>query len=1674
MDPVRQRKKLETWRNGLLDLGHRNRMMNYRRTRRGTLHIVAPDFETLFSKIAGSTRAVTFKKRVDVSHDVYLTGFFSLMDSLNAPVELVTGEIGSDLPTEEMQITLRNLRQKAKLSLEEQGINILYLSFGFLEWRQKPSEPPMSSPLVLVPVTIERKTITGGYSLKRLDEDIVVNPTLDYALNTFFGIDLPDFDPEEGILAYLDRVRELIQDSGWSVKQEADLGLLSFLKIVMYRDLMKYENRIFENPVIRAFCGDPSGLTFPDEDAGVFDHDGIPYLDSFQVVNADASQLDAIRMSKQGISFVLMGPPGTGKSQTITNIIAEGLADGKKILFVSEKMAALNVVLNRLRECGLGDYCLALHSCKTEKKSVVQELARTLDEPVIAAPAKDYLSIGRAERERNELRKYYADMYARRSPLGRSVREAVSELIRLSDEPAVILRESDSYAAFDGEKYALSVEALTKYSDFAHKSGENPFTNPWRNTSLDMVTYERMQEIGEVTGALLKALPSLDRVSDGTVGGILSFSEGICEYEDLYAGGRKYVSRIFRDEMCRDQAECELAGLRNMYSRALECGISPEDIKSPERRKQTYAAQKTAWEEVREIGSFIEQTAQASGQALPYTAEGVRRIGELAEILSIPYAMRAEWFGEGVYEKLLTLIRLRKMRSEIVKGSRDDILTEWKEEFLGFETGEIIGRFEKESSSFLRRLGGNYRRDRAALLAMRKSGAPNDDKSLLSGLRALEACREEIIGLVRTDEQCAGLLGGYYNGENTDWDHVEEVLSAAWPAREYTAKYGLSDILAEELEQPVDRRTIRIGGYRPEEVLAGDLLMRYERSAERIGIPLTQRAEILRRQSENGPAAAERAAADISRTLREPERDLEKIEGWLLDFLEEEKAFENRRRELLAYFGGSVFSAGTERRQAGDTTLSVSDEEQALPEDASLSVSDEEQALPEDVSLSVSDEEQALPEDASLSVSDGEQALTEGSSFFPSDEGIRQAGERLVKLLKEAGFPEKGGPGFHTDFMRGSDAAAASGMSAAGQQRRETESRTGKNGTQSDDANRTLRFFTETVRKFFGWFPQDDLTGLSVDDFCEKLRGCSDIEKLYSWLSFEDVWKMCRESGVSDFIDACIGQGINPEHYADVFKKSFYTKWLFDILSKEDARQLRTFRSHVHEALIDRFAADDSDSLRFARERLGEMLTRRKPEARGSVRKGSEMAVLRHEANKKRSIKPIRRLLREIPNLVMSLKPCLMMSPLSVAYFLDPDQYMFDMVIFDEASQILPEDAIGAVCRGKQVIITGDTRQMPPTSFFTTAIKGTEDVDRDEEEFPDEPVSESVLDEAAAWLPSCMLLWHYRSRDESLIAFSNREIYRNKLITFPGCGRQPDRGVEYVLVENGIYRDRTNIAEAEKCVELIREHILQHPDRSLGVVAFSEKQQSVIENAVGRFRLQHPEYEEFFDEEREEPFFVKNLENVQGDERDTILFSICYAKNEQGRMYMRFGPLGAAGGERRLNVAITRAKYNVKLVGSILPEDIDLGRTQAEGVRMLRDYIAFAMAKGMERSFGTERAEEASFEDAVADYILQLGYAVRRNVGASRCRVDIAVGEAGAEKPFFAGIMCDGDNYTMGRTVRERDVLRNGMLKSMGWRMHHVWSFNWFRMPDEEKQRLAAFLEEALKSAEGQEVRADD
>jgi len=429
------------------------------------------------------------------------------------------------------------------------------------------------------------------------------------------------------------------------------------------------------------------------------------------------------------------------------------------------------------------------------------------------------------------------------------------------------------------------------------------------------------------------------------------------------------------------------------------------------------------------------------------------------------------------------------------------------------------------------------------------------------------------------------------------------------------------------------------------------------------------------------------------------------------------------------------------------------------------------------------------------------------------------------------------------------------------------------------------------------------------------------------------------------------------------------------------------------------------------------------------------------------------------------------MSPLSVSVFLEARSYEFDLVVFDEASQVHTEDAIGAIMRGKQVIIVGDTKQLPPTNFFATSLNDEDfDVDVVEEEKDDAGAYESILEEAVTVLPERSLRWHYRSRDEHLIAFSNMKIYNGSLVTFPSAiEKAPDIGVEYIHVTNGVYDrsgKRNNMIEAKRVAELVFEHFKKHPERSLGVVTFSEAQQNAVDAAIRQLRLSNGSMERCFTEDKEEPFFIKNLENVQGDERDTIIFSIGYAKDSRGIMYMNFGPLSRDGGFRRLNVAITRAKYNVKLVGSIVATDIDLDKTSAEGVKLLRSYIEYAqqgiaaLEKEIHYNYGLDF--DSPFEEAVYDFLSSKGYEVVTQVGCSGFRIDMAIKHPTQSGKFAIGIECDGAMYHSSRTARERDRLRQTVLEDMGWNIYRIWSTDWIKNQKSEEEKLIEAIEKAL------------
>lgn len=621
-----------------------------------------------------------------------------------------------------------------------------------------------------------------------------------------------------------------------------------------------------------------------------------------------------------------------------------------------------------------------------------------------------------------------------------------------------------------------------------------------------------------------------------------------------------------------------------------------------------------------------------------------------------------------------------------------------------------------------------------------------------------------------------------------------------------------------------------------------------------------------------------------------------------------------------------------------------------------------------------------------------------------------------------------------------------------------------------------LKFIADEISKYlrktsnhFEWisaqFAPDCFSyTMKLSELYSKTQKClSAMNMLNGWIDYQEAKDDCCANGLGDFI-AKIEAARYHSGIERIFLKGFYQTWLGAVCDK--SASVRRFRRNTHDERIRKFIELDDLQLLIAQMRIREKLIENLPSNHQLLKATDEVAILRKELSKKRNIMPLRKLFKQIPNLLLKLKPCLMMSPLSVSYFLETEAYHFDLVIFDEASQIFPEDAIGAIFRGSQVIIAGDSKQLPPTNFFAASTNNFDgDYDISGEEDFSEVVSDSILEESASVLPNRTLLWHYRSKHENLIAFSNREIYKNSLITFPNSiTKVPDMGVEYIYVEDGYYEGggkNCNIRETQKCVMLVLDHIQRHPDRSLGIIAFSEKQQTAIENAIIDFRERNPKYEWFFDESKDEPFFVKNLENVQGDERDTIIFSICYAKDRSGKMYMRFGPLGHVGGERRLNVAITRAKCNVKLVGSILPSDIDLSRTNSEGVRMLRSYIEFAQQgtnalKPIESDDAFELKDD--FCKVIVDFLRKHGYLVETEIGCSDYKIDIAVVNPDVEGEYIAGIECDGLSYVQAKTARDRDHLRRTILQNMGWNLYRVWSTEWVRNPGAEGEALLSFL----------------
>ena len=597
---------------------------------------------------------------------------------------------------------------------------------------------------------------------------------------------------------------------------------------------------------------------------------------------------------------------------------------------------------------------------------------------------------------------------------------------------------------------------------------------------------------------------------------------------------------------------------------------------------------------------------------------------------------------------------------------------------------------------------------------------------------------------------------------------------------------------------------------------------------------------------------------------------------------------------------------------------------------------------------------------------------------------------------------------------------------------------------------------------------------MSLMAMASRLQGLADDQRTpYLLPRVHAIRSHLSAAGFTRFLDELREHSVAPEYWTARFEHIWLYSALEQVLASDPG--LASFNGRTHEQIIAEFVRLDRERVRLAAKRVCRLHGERAIEAMNQ--QFDQANLVRAEAHKKSRHIPLRELLTRAPDVLMRIAPCWVASPLSVSQLLDGGKRHFDIVVFDEASQILQEEAIPALYRAEQVVVAGDRHQLPPTTFFATAVEGEDEILDDDVETRDALATatasiggfESLLGTLEAFLPNWLLEWHYRSEDERLITFSNTHIYAGRLVTFPSA--RSHEAIRHILVPHDLSlggQEESASREVEEVVRQVLMYAETRPQESLGVIAMGIKHANRVQAALDRALDLRQDLLDFFSLDREERFFVKNLETVQGDERDAIILSIGYGKAANGDLPHRFGPLTQEVGYRRLNVAVTRAKLRMCVISSFSHDEVDLNRSGSRGVQLLKAYLEYA-ASGGRRMAEEEHAGEVglnAFEADVRDALEARGIRTRPQFGASRYRIDlVAMHPEKPGRPVLA-IECDGASYHSSATARDRDRLRQAHLQRLGWRFHRIWSTDWFYNREQETERSLSAYEEAVRRAD--------
>lgn len=1676
-------RSLENLRMRLLDLTARNRLINFRHSKNASLRVIdelpnqlaetlLADTEMRFESVPEPTEAQLIeagylefdeetqqlvRRRGDPgaqewARELGLETSYEVPES--SPDDPLAKHSDRAIQTllypYELEARLKGLLQTSESAIEEMGANILYLSFGFLEWLENAdSDNPRIAPLVLVPVRLHKgrlnpDTRTYEYTLSYSGEDIIPNLSLREKLRADFAMALLELDETTAPEDYFAQVQALIQERQprWRLRRYISLALLNFSKLLMYLDLdpkrWPVDANIVDHPVVSRFL---SGYGRDrDDDSGSNPGFGEEYpIDEMDEIHAkypliddaDSSQHSALIDAIDGRNLVIEGPPGTGKSQTITNLIAAAIAQGKKVLFVAEKLAALEVVRRRLDAAGLGTFCLELHSHKSQKRRVLDEVDERLKRHGrYRRPADIAADIARCEELKTALKDHADKINRPWRNTGRTLHEIFMAATRYR-EGLGINPEGLHPEGYDGDNYDGAaqrrnedqVEAYRKvYQGVARRlAADAPLqAHPWygvRNGDLQFFDLDRVRgslaawqsALGELQArrsaiaAMLHCEPTAVAQTLEELGDFRAELEAIPVLHgdevlerlpvlrgDVLEKARRYL-KLFEDIQAQYSTLAGTVGAEVLWDLSV---VEPmlvasgrlEQLVAPKVRLGDLAAAIRRLEAIEDrlaqlyepLQGVLTALGDSAAKQLTLSESGLAELKTVIELIAELnpgyWKLRDERFDNDELDALLPRLRTAL---EQLRALHDTLHRVYSLQAVPAEAELRHLGATLAAGGLFRWLRGDWRAARRRLLGYAASPQVKypDLIARLDELAGFAGNRQRLAD----NQDYRGALGEHLRGLDTDLAALEELR--AW-YRHVRRCYGV--------------------GF-GKKVAIGEAILGLSPGV----------AKAVRSLSGRGVSAQLDDLLEALRGLRQVFVPVSALQS---------------RKALL------VGEDGVIPRLVGAVTQAIRACGPVTGDD-SLSIAELAERV-EQIALLKRRVDAWRRADFDRRLFLGRLGLRPGLAVNNT------AGLSILRhTLQLAGCidGQLRNPALVSHIYRAPTAETFAALAAEGAGLAVAISAERSSGHE----------FADLVRLDPAAWTQD--SGHRLDDLeARNQRALDNPAALQSWLDYVRERDRLDALGMGRLGVAVEGREIEVDQVEDAYKAA-----AFDLLAREILHQdpvLARFSGHSQEATQDKFRDYDNRLKRLQCEQIAWQVDQTEiPRGNKAARVSelTERALLEHECAKKTRHLPIRQLLRRAGNALVALKPCFMMGPMSVAQYLAPGEIDFDLVVMDEASQIKPQDALGAVARGGQLVVVGDPKQLPPTSFFDRIIDDGEQDPTGIEE------SESILDATLPMFPARRLRWHYRSEHENLIAFSNHSFYDGDLVLFPSPYRQTDNyGVHYCRVPRGCFVNRRNMEEAKIISEAVREHFRHRPEETLGVVSMSAEQRLQIERAIETLAKEDRVLQGWLDRDatRQESLFVKNLENVQGDERDVIFVSMTYGPPEPGgKVAQRFGPINSDVGWRRLNVLFTRSKKRMHIFSSMGSDDILVGPTSRRGVQALRDFLSYCETGILhETKRDTGRGPDSDFEIAVMSALRDQGFECVAQVGVAGFFIDVAVIDPGNAGRYLMGIECDGATYHSAKSARDRDRLRQTILERLGWQIRRIWSTDWFRNPNGE------------------------